>query len=96
MENIKTYAVGSGEITLTNRDADELRYMLQREFLEYVVRNIIEDNEGAFHFTSEKNRSRFANDVVDRFDDLVNIFGAFEEMVYDYIFEHAEEWGVSV
>ena len=96
MENIKTYAIGNGEITLSKRDADELRYILQREFLESVVRNTIEDNEEAFHFTSEKNRSRFVYEVVDVFDDLINIFGAFEETVYDYIFEHAEETGVSV
>ena len=95
MDNIKTYAVGNGEITLNNRDADELRYILQHDFVEYVVRNIIDDNEEALRFTSEKNRSRFVNEIVEKYDDLINVFGAFEEMIYDTIFEHAEETGVN-
>ena len=96
MDNIKTYQIGNGEITLNKRDADELRYILQKDFLEYIVRNIVEYNEEAFHFSSDKNRSRFINDVTDRFDDLINIFGAFEETVSDYIFEYAEKIGVNV
>ena len=96
MGNVKTYAVGNGEITLSVRDADELRCILQKELLENVVRGIIEDNEEAFHFTSEKSRSRFINEIVDGFDDLTNIYGAYEEQVSDFIFEHADEIGVSV
>ena len=96
MENIKTYAVGNGEITLTKRDADELRHILQSEFVEYVVRIIIEDYEDSFHFTSEKSRSRFIQEIVERQDDLINVFGCYEEMVQEDIFNYAEEIGVSV
>lgn len=43
-DNIKTYAVGNGEITLSDTDAEELRIILQTEHVRNVMASIVHDN----------------------------------------------------
>lgn len=75
MEDIRTYAVGNGEITLSAQDAEELRRLLQFEYIEHVVNEAIDSDPSFFHFTSEHNRSAFVHKFADRYEDIVDITG---------------------
>ena len=79
MENIRTYTVGNGEITLTAQDAEELRRLLQFEFVERRINEVIDSDPSFFRFTSEHNRPAFVRKVADRYDDLVDIYGCHGE-----------------
>ena len=82
MEDIRTYHVGSGEITLTAQDAEELRRILQFEYIEHCINEVIDADPKYFVFTSEHNRPAFIRKVADRYDDLVDIeVGALYEPV---------------
>lgn len=95
MDIIKTYPIGNGEITLTAQDADELRRILQFEYIEGCIENIIENNHDYFHFTSEHNRSRFVSKVAERYDDLVNVYGCHGECLDEDVFYVASRVGVT-
>ena len=86
MDSIRTYAVGNGEITLTAQDAEELRRILQFEYIEGCIENIIENNPDAFRFTSEHNRSRFVSRVAEMHDDLVDLYGSYGECLDETVF----------
>ena len=86
MEDIRTYAVGNGEITLSAQDAEELRRILQFEYIEGCIENIIENNPDYFLFTSEHSRSKFVHKVAERYDDLVDVCGCHGECLDEDVF----------
>lgn len=94
MDDIRTYTVGSGEITLTAQDAEELRRILQFEYIEGCIENIIENNPDYFVFNSEHNRSRFVSKVAERYDDLVDVCGCHGECLDEDVFYVASRVGV--
>ena len=79
MDNIRTYTVGNGEITLTAQDAEELRQLLQFEYIERCINAVIDSDPTFFHFTSEHNRPTFVRKVAERYDDLINVYGCHGE-----------------
>lgn len=95
MDTIKTYPIGNGEITLTAQDAEELRRILQFEYIEGCIENVIENNPDYFHFTSEHNRSAFVRKVANRYDDLVDVVGCHGECLDEDIFYVASRVGVT-
>ena len=95
MENTVTYPVGSGEITLTLDDAEELRRLLQFDYIEGCIENIIENNPDCFHFTSEHSRSKFARKVAEMHDDMVDMYGCYGECLDETVFHVARRVGVS-
>ena len=87
---IHTYRIGNGEITLTAQDAEELRRILQFEYIEGCIESIIDSNRNYFHFTSEHNRSAFVRKVAERYDDLVDVVGCHGECLDEDVFYDAE------
>lgn len=94
MDTIRTYAVGNGEITLTAQDAEELRIILQTEYVAHVINELIDAEPEAYRFPSTKSRSRFVDEMTGRFSDLRDIEGCFEEIVEDTMLERADELGI--
>ena len=94
MENIKTYAIGSGEITLTETDAEELRRLLQFDYIESCVNRIIDNEPDAFRFTSDHNRPKFARKIADMHDDMVDMYGSYSECLEETVFHVAKYSGV--
>lgn len=95
MDTIRTYPVGNGEITLTAQDAEELRRILQFEYIEGCIENIIENTPGYFRFTSEHNRSAFVHKVAERYEDLVDVIGCHGECLDEDVFYVACRVGVT-
>lgn len=95
MEDIRTYSVGNGEITLTAQDADELRKILQFEYIEGCIENIIENNPECFRFTAEHNRSKFVSKVALMHDDMVNMYGCYGECLDETVFHIAKCLGIT-
>ena len=93
MDNIRTYAVGNGEITLSAEDANELRRILQYEYIEGCIENVIENDPDYFHFTSEHSRSKFVSKVVERYDDLVDVYGCHGECLDEDVYYVAQRVG---
>ena len=89
MEDTRTYHVGNGEITLTAEDANELRRILQFEYIEGCIENIIENDPDYFVFNSEHNRSRFVSKVAERYDDLVDVYGCHGECLDEDVYHVA-------
>ena len=96
MDTIKTYAVGNGEITLTKQDAEELRIILQNEYIESVINEIIDATPEYFCFPSAKVRARFVNTLVSQHDDMRDILGGYEENMTESIFHLARHMGLGV
>jgi hypothetical protein len=94
MDNIRTYSVGNGEITLTAQDAEELRILLQSDYMEYVINELIDASPKAYKFYSDKARRAFVNNMVLRRSDMRDIEGCFEEMLEDSMLEYAEDLGI--
>lgn len=94
MDTIRTYAVGNGEITLTEQDAEELRIILQTEYVARVINELIDAEPDAYCFPSKKSRSRFVDEMTHRFSDLRDVEGCFEEIVEDALLERADELGI--
>lgn len=95
MNDIRTYHVGNGEITLTAQDANELRKILQFEYIEGCIENVIENNPDCFHFTSEHPRSYFVEKVAGMHDDMVDMWGCYGENLDETVFHVARHVGVS-
>lgn len=92
MDNIKTYAVGNGEITLTAQDADELRIMLQTEFLRNVINELIDQRIDQFKFSGLRSRRHFVDEMVRKCDDLINYDSLYyEETMMETIYDNANE-----
>lgn len=91
MDNIRTYAVGNGEITLTDQDAEELRIILQTEHLRQVIDEIVGKNLDCFDFRTPSSRKHFVNDVVRLNDDCINYDSLYyKETLEENIFLRAE------
>lgn len=95
MEDIRTYSIGSGEITLTAQDAEELRRILQFEYIEHCIHEVIDADPKFFLFTSEHTRSRFVRKVADRYDDLVDVEGGHFECLDEDVYYVACRVGVT-
>ena len=94
--NIKTYAVGSGEITLTLQDAEELRLILQTEHLYKVVTELIDQRIDCFSFPTPATKRHFIDEMVHLNDDLINYDSSYyEEMLLENIFLRAEAQGIA-
>lgn len=92
MEDIRTYAVGNGEITLTAQDAEELRFILQTDYLAKVIDELIEKDADCFSFRSPASRRHFVDELVRMNDDCVNYDSSyFTEMLSENIFDRARE-----
>ena len=96
MDTIKTYAVGNGEITLTEQDANELRIILQNEYMASVINEIIDATPECFRFPSAKVRRRFVDTLVHQHEDLRDILGGYEENMTESIFHLARHRGLGV
>ena len=94
MEGIKTYAIGNGEITLTEQDAEELRRLLQFEYIESCVKEIISADPDSFHFTSEHNLPQFARRIADMHDDIVDMTGGYCECLEESVYHIGKHVGV--
>lgn len=91
-EKTQTYAVGNGEITLTESDAEELRIMLQTEHLRQVIDEIVGNNIDCFDFKTPSARKHFVDELVRMNDDCVNYDSSYyTEMLEENIFNRAEE-----
>ena len=96
MEDIRTYAVGNGEITLTAQDAEELRVILQTDHLAKVIDELIEQRIDCFSFRSPASRRHFVDELVRMNDDCVNYDSSYyEEMLVENIFRRAEEYKIA-
>lgn len=95
MEDIRTYAVGNGEITLTAQDAEELRRLLQFEYIEHCINELIDTDPTFFHFTSEHNRPAFVRKVAERYEDIVNMEGGYLECLDEDLTYVARRVGVT-
>lgn len=95
MDTIRTYPVGNGEITLTAQDAEELRVMLQTEYLAMVFNDIIDEYIDEFKFSSPISRRCFVDELVRINSDLVNYDSTcYEETMRDNLFNTAEDRGL--
>lgn len=94
MDNIKTYAVGNGEIVLSAHDTEELRIILQTEYIEQIINEIIDAEDGVYNFYSEKSRSAFVRTMVGRCSDMRDIEGCYAEMLEDAMLEYADNLGI--
>lgn len=91
MENIRTYAVGNGEITLSAQDAEELRIMLQTEYLEKFIRERIKENSTCFKFTPTSLR-HFVDDMVRMNSDMIDYDSSYyAEVMDENLFNRAAE-----
>ena len=92
MDNIRTFAVGNGEITLTAQDAEELRIILQTEHLTKVVNELIDEREDQFSFPRRRSRRSFVDDIVRLHNDLINYDSLYyEETIMENIYNRAAE-----
>ena len=63
MENIKTYPVGNGEIELTESDADELRILLQFDYLRKITQKIIVEHKNDFNHLTPTQYERLLDEM---------------------------------
>ena len=92
---IETYAVGNGEITLTTDDAEELRMILQTEYLRKYIEGVIEDHKELFHFNKNVSRTRFVDEMVGTLNDMVNYDSIYyEETITSNMCNKADELGI--
>lgn len=92
MNTIRTYAVGNGEITLTEQDAEELRIILQTDHLAKVISELIQNNKDCFSFRSSASLRHFVDELVRMNDDCINYDSSyFKEMLEGNIFDRAKE-----
>lgn len=95
MDTIKTYAIGNGEITLTEQDAEELRIMLQTEYLEKRINEIIDENISYLKFPGPRSRRRFVEKLVTMNSDLVSYDSIYyEETMQENMFDTAADLGL--
>jgi hypothetical protein len=94
MDSTKTYAVGNGEITLTKQDAEELRIILQTEYLEKFIRGLIKKNSECFNFTPASLR-HFVDEMIRINSDWVDYDSSYHmEIMEENIFDRAETLGL--
>lgn len=91
-----TICVGNRTLLLSAQEADDIRRILQLEYVKKCINSVIDDYPECFHFTSEKNRSRFVSELANNYDDMIDIWGCYEENLVESVFHHARETGVGV
>ena len=92
MNDIRTYAVGNGEITLSAQDAEDLRIMLQTEHLRKVINELIDERADQFNFPGRRSLHRFIDEIVRLHDDLINYDSLYyEETIMENIYARADE-----
>ena len=95
MEDIRTYPIGNGEITLTAQDAEELRVMLQTEYLTKVINGIIDEHIDELKFPGPRSRRRFVDELVHLNSDLINYDSIYyEENLQENMFDTAQDRGL--
>lgn len=95
MADIRTYPIGNGEITLTAQDAEELRVMLQTEYLTKVINGIIDEHIDELKFPGPRSRRRFVDELVHLNSDLVNYDSIYyEENMQENMFDTAQDRGL--
>ena len=95
MDTIKTYPIGNGEITLTAQDAEELRVMLQTEYLTKVINDIIDEHIDELKFPGPRSRRRFVDELVHYNSDLINYDSIYyEETMQENMFDTAQDRGL--
>lgn len=93
MDNIKTYPIGNGEITLTKQDAEELRVMLQTEYLERTISELIDERAECFRFDRRSIRRHLIDELVRMNNDLINYDSpCIEENLEENIFRRAKDY----
>lgn len=93
---IRTYAVGSGEITLSASDAEELRIMLQREHVRNFIEGIVEKNRQDLNLPGERSRRGLVDWLTDSFDEYITLnedYTHVTETIEDLLFSRAEGLG---
>ena len=96
MEDIRTYAVGNGEITLSAQDAEELRIILQTEHLRKVIDELIEQRIDCFSFHGPRSRRHFVDEMLRLNSDLIDYDSTYyTEMLIENIFREAEAKGIA-
>lgn len=92
---MKTYAIGNGEITLTEQDAEELRIILQTEYLAKFINDIIDKNIDDLKLSGPRSRRHFVDELVRINSDLINYDSIyFEETMQENIFDQATDFGL--
>lgn len=89
--DLKYYACGNREIPMYPEDAEQLRIILQTEYLTRIIGEFIDQHIDEFNFPSDKSRDEFINELVRVNDDLISYDSIyFEETLQENIFDRAE------
>lgn len=94
---IRTYEVGSGEITLTASDAEELRIMLQRDHVHSVMEAVVHANIDDLKLPGKRCERALADWLTEAFGEYVTIDPETDihviETAEDLMFGRAEDLG---
>ena len=94
---VKTYAVGNGEITLSASDAEELRIMLQTEHVRSVMESVVHDNLGDLNLPGKRCERALVDWLTEAFGDYVTLDPETDiyviETAEDIMFGRAEDLG---
>lgn len=91
-DDIKTYPIGNGEITLTTQDAEELRILLQTEHLRRTINEHIDEQIDEFNFPTPRSRNSFVDELVRQNDDLISYDSIYyKETMMENIYDRANE-----
>ena len=92
MDSIKTYHIGNGEITLTEQDAEDLRILLQTEYLRKYINEQIDTHIEDFDFHGPRSRRLFVDEILRQNDDLISYDSIYhEETMMENIYDRANE-----
>lgn len=96
-DNIKTYAVGNGEITLSDTDAEELRIILQTEHVRNVMASIVRNNISDLNLPGKRCERSLVDWLTDAFGEYITIDPETDihvtETAEDMMFGRAEDLG---
>ena len=93
MDTIRTYAVGNGEITLTSADAEELRRILQTEFLRGIITEILNEHKEEFSTLSRPQFRHLLDKMLRINSDYINYDSTyFEENIIENALRIAEDF----
>ena len=94
---IRTYAVGSGEITLTASDAEELRLILQREHVHSVMESVVHNNIDDLKLPGKRCERALADWLTESFGEYITLDPETDihviETAEDLMFGRAEDLG---
>lgn len=96
-DNIKTYAVGNGEITLSDSDAEELRIILQTEHVRNVMASIVHNNINDLNLPGKRCERSLVDWLTNAFGEYITIDPETDihvtETAEDMMFGRADELG---